>query len=170
MSRRGAGTSLRRLTDRLLAGRRIEDEFRKGCDGRREDEAALQSGREKIRHVMDIMLTAKAKGDGTEALWQDQLAQLQRERLTIEDRLRKASETSAFDRGRLSGLIDKAAKELREGIIPNAAPEQIREVLGAMIGNVTAHPDATLTGNTRPAGALQLLQRVACSSGSGGRI
>ena len=148
----------------------LEDEFRKGRDGRREDEATLQSVREKLRHVMDLMLTAKAKGDGTEALWQDQLAQLQRERLAIEERLRKASEASAFDRGRLSSLIDKAAKELREGIIPKAAPEQIRDVLRAMIGNVTAHPDATLTGNTQPAGALHLLQRVACSSGSGGRI
>lgn len=148
----------------------LEDEFRKGRDGRREDEATLPSVREKTRHVMDLMIAAKAKGDGTEALWQDHLAQLQRERLTIEERLRKASETSAFDRGRLSGLIDKAAKELREGIIPNATPSQIREVLGAMIGTVTAHPDATLTGNTRPAGALQLLQRVASSGGSGGGI
>ncbi len=148
----------------------LEDEFRKGRDGRRQDEAALPSVREKMRHVMDLMVTAKANGDGTEALWQDQLAQLQRERLAIEGRQHKASETSAFDRGRLSDLIDRATKELREGITPNATPEQIREVLRAMIGSVTAHPDATLSGNTRPAGALELLQRVACSSGSGGRI
>ena len=148
----------------------LEDEFRKGRDGRRQDDAALQSVREKMRDVMDLMMAAKAKGDGTEALWQDELSRSQRERLAIEDQLRKASEASAFDRGRLPELIDRATKELRKGITPNATPDQIREVLRAMIGSVTAHPDATLSGNTRPAGALELLRRVACSSGSGGRI
>ena len=122
----------------------------------------------RIRSTMDLLLEATTRGDGTDSLWTDGLAEEQQRLSRLKERQADLQRGPRIDIPALAEAVEVELTKAREGVLQGDA-EGIREVLKRLIGRVTVDVTGRIEYETRPANLLDD-SPVACSSGSGGRI
>jgi site-specific DNA recombinase len=111
--------------------------------------AQLEARRRVAGGIRRQMVEADLRGDSS-AGW---IADLRREESSLaalESREAELQSGPRLDLAHLQRVIEQSMERQRQGIIEVRDPVRLREALRVQIGEITAHPDGTLTYKTRP--------------------
>ena len=131
------------------------EQLQQGETEKQEIQERITTTRKRISAVIDLMAEAKERGDETDALFLDELRKKQGNLAALQARLEELETGPRLDIAHLNRVIEGIIERQKNGLLEIKDPESIRKALRVLVGQLTAHPDGTITYSTQPVNLLQ---------------